>query len=110
MLSLENHRASAFLQHKQSERWVIPDPDLGGISYRAVQLKVANRKEHEPAMPLVCEFMQRLSALARLLRAEREGVAAVEFAMIVPLMMFLFIGVVEMSYAMIVYGRVQHKF
>ena len=42
---------------------------------------------------------QRLAAHMRSLRARTEGVAAVEFALIVPIMSMMFIGAVEMSQA-----------
>jgi Flp pilus assembly protein TadG len=46
-----------------------------------------------------------LACLCRL-REAREGVAAVEFALIVPIMVFMFIGAVEMSQAVTVDRRV----
>lgn len=48
----------------------------------------------------------RLLDLARRLRASTEGVAAVEFAMIVPIMGIMFIGAVELSQAITVDRRV----
>jgi Flp pilus assembly protein TadG len=58
-------------------------------------------------MPFLREFASRCVAGAVRFKAKRDGVAAVEFAMIVPVMMLLLIGVVELSYAMSVHGRVQ---
>jgi Flp pilus assembly protein TadG len=53
-------------------------------------------------------FRQRIRALAclRQFANRTEGVAAVEFALIVPLMVFLFMGAVEMSQAVTVNRRV----
>lgn len=45
-------------------------------------------------------------ALARRLRADKGGVAAVEFALIVPIMFLMFIGAVELSQAITVDRRV----
>jgi Flp pilus assembly protein TadG len=48
----------------------------------------------------------RLSAHLRRLRADTRGVAAVEFAMILPIMFFLFVGTIEFSQALTVDRRV----
>ncbi|MEZ5852668.1 MAG: TadE/TadG family type IV pilus assembly protein [Hyphomicrobiaceae bacterium] len=49
---------------------------------------------------------RRTAALARKLRRDHRGVAAVEFAMIAPLMFFLFVGCIEFSQALTVDRRV----
>jgi hypothetical protein len=48
----------------------------------------------------------RLRALARRVRTDKGGVAAVEFAMIVPIMFLMFVGAVELSQAITVDRRV----
>ncbi|MEZ5817490.1 MAG: TadE/TadG family type IV pilus assembly protein [Hyphomicrobiaceae bacterium] len=48
----------------------------------------------------------RFSASLRLLRTDTRGVAAVEFAMILPIMFFLFVGAIEFSQALTVDRRV----
>ena len=49
---------------------------------------------------------QRVAALAQRWKRDKRGVAAVEFAMIVPIMFFMFIGAVELSQAITVDRRV----
>ena len=49
---------------------------------------------------------ERASAALRRLRNDTRGVAAVEFAMIVPIMFFLFVGAIEFSQALTVDRRV----
>jgi Flp pilus assembly protein TadG len=64
-------------------------------------------KEQEPEMFSLREFASRMVAGAGGFKAKRDGMAAIEFAMIVPVMALLLIGIVELSYAMTVYLRVQ---
>jgi Flp pilus assembly protein TadG len=52
------------------------------------------------------KFSSRQTSMLRSLRRDNRGVAAVEFAMIVPIMLSLFIGTVEMSQAITVNRRV----
>jgi Flp pilus assembly protein TadG len=49
----------------------------------------------------------RFSVLARRWRSEEQGVAAIEFAMIVPILFFMFVGAVELSQAITVDRRVR---
>jgi len=51
-------------------------------------------------------FADRVRAFARRYRGDKRGVAAIEFAMIVPIMFLLFIGAVELSQAITVDRRV----
>jgi Flp pilus assembly protein TadG len=52
------------------------------------------------------KIADRAHELARRLRGDKRGVAAVEFAMIVPVMFFLFVGSIEFSQALTVDRRV----
>jgi Flp pilus assembly protein TadG len=56
--------------------------------------------------PAIRTHGERLMGLARRCRASTEGVAAVEFAFIVPIMAVMFIGAVELSQAITVDRRV----
>lgn len=51
-------------------------------------------------------LVARIAGLARRLRHDQRGIAAVEFAMIAPIMFFLFVGTIEMSQAITVDRRV----
>lgn len=51
-------------------------------------------------------LVSRVLAVARSYRADKKGVAAVEFAFIVPIMFFMFVGAVELSQAITVDRRV----
>jgi Flp pilus assembly protein TadG len=52
------------------------------------------------------KLVSRALALARSYRADKKGVAAIEFAFIVPIMLVMFIGAVELSQAIAVDRRV----
>jgi Flp pilus assembly protein TadG len=54
----------------------------------------------------ISDLAARVSRLARRWKADAQGVAAVEFAMIVPIMAIMFIGAVELSQAITVDRRV----
>src|SRR5436189_136417 len=56
--------------------------------------------------PVISVLGTRLARLARRYRSDTEGVAAIEFAMIVPIMAVMFIGAVELSQAITVDRRV----
>ena len=51
-------------------------------------------------------FLTRMRSATRRLRRDQRGIAAVEFAMIAPVMFFLFAGTIEMSQAITVDRRV----
>jgi Flp pilus assembly protein TadG len=55
----------------------------------------------------ITPFARQLAAAVRSFRSHCGGMAAVEFAMILPVMIGLLIGVVELSYALTVTARVQ---
>lgn len=55
---------------------------------------------------LPSSMLARVTGAARLLRRNNEGVAAIEFAMIVPIMFFLLVGTIEFSQALTVDRRV----
>lgn len=58
-----------------------------------------------PALP-ISDLATRAGALLRRWRADSKGMAAIEFAMIVPMMGIMFIGAVELSQAIIIDRRV----
>lgn len=51
---------------------------------------------------------RRLAAAARQFGSDRSGIAAVEFAMVAPVLMILYFGITEIGDAVVVYTKVTH--
>lgn len=63
-------------------------------------------ESHPMPLPAISNLSARMRSLARRWSDDSEGVAAIEFAFIVPIMAFMFIGAVELSQAITVDRRV----
>ena len=85
-----------------------PSPTIDGRASLKRQHPDPNPDQTENAMPTLSlsDLGARASALLHRWRADATGVAAVEFAFIVPIMGVMFIGAVELSQAIIVDRRV----
>ena len=66
----------------------------------------STRQPVSPAMYKVFETIRRRIAGATRFAGDRSGVAAIEFAMVAPIVLFLFLGTLEMSQAITVDRRV----
>ena len=107
------HSHGQYAQRRRSS-----DPGFGRLPHRALQLsriigrdqRSFNRTLSHPeavmSKPLLFRHRARLAVSLRALLKRTEGIAAVEFALIAPIMATLFVGSVEMSQAVTANRRV----
>ena len=118
LLPLGFRRQVAAVQDGQPAGRRTLDAGLGRFPYRTLQLMAVHALEQSAAaqpgpdmraaMPALrlSDLAIRAGALLRRRQADTAGIAAIEFAMIVPIMAVMFIGAVELSQAITVDRRV----
>ena len=111
----EVRRQAAVLQDGQPERWLAAHAGVRRLPLGALQLTLPQDSkpvgtiptiETTMSPPPIGDLIVRAGNLLQRWKDDAKGAAAVEFAMIVPIMAIMFIGAVELSQAITVDRRV----